>query len=355
MMKYYQIGLVLMFVSLMSCGTDSNEIEALDRETVLKNIGEMVILPSHQNFQHECQKLHQATKIFQDNPSENQLIAVQNQWKSTQLAWKKCEVFEFGEAKSQFMHFKIGKWKTNAHFIDNNLKATEFLDESFVSNSGSTTKGLPAIEYLLFGEDVLESFSNDRKAQYLTAMTADLLTQSATLNQIWQDDIVNFQSKTQNGVDGSLNVLVNAQIALLEEIVNSKLAKPLGKDNGGTPNPKDAEAFLSGCSTQIIQANLKGIQASVFGHLSIIGLHELIELKNYRKGDILLSKSIENQFELCLSALQNINKPLAEMVISEPEKVAHLYIAVRDLLVLFKVDLASALSITVTFNDNDGD
>jgi len=363
-MKHYSI-IFLILLFLMSCGEDSPEVKSLDREVVLQGIGENVIVPFHQDFQKECQRLYEITEIFQNNPSENQLIEVQNQWKTTQTAWKKCEVFEFGTARDLFMHNKIGKWETNTGFIERNLNGSETLDANFVQNSGSTSKGLPAIEFLLFGEidsdstqKQLESFTimpiAERKRQYLTAMTADLWIQSTELQQVWQNEIPTFQSKTKNGIQGSLNILVNAQISLLEEVVNSKLGKPLGKDNGGTPNPKDAEAFRSEFSLDLIRANLEGIQASFQG-TEDMGLSQLQELRNYKQNGKLLYENIDNQFDICFTEFEKLQNPLSEMVTTEPENLEDFYMATRDLLVLFKVDLASALSITVTFNDNDGD
>jgi len=363
-MKHYSI-ILLILLFLVSCGEDSPEVKSLDREVVLQNIGENVVVPFHQDFQKECQNLHEITKTFQNNPSEDQLLEVQNQWKATQTAWKKCEIFEFGTARDLFMHNKIGKWETNTGFIEQNLGGSETLDANFVQNSGSTSKGLPAIEFLLFGKTAsnsvqkqLESFISTptaaRKRQYLMAMTADLLTQSTELQQVWQGEISDFQVKTENGIQGSLNILVNAQISLLEEVVNSKLGKPLGKDNGGIPNPEDAEAFRSGFSLDLIRANLEGVQASFQGTENM-GLSQLQELRNYKQNERLLYENIDNQFNICFTEFGKLQKPLSEMVTTEPEKLEDFYTATRDLLVLFKVDLASALSITVTFNDNDGD
>jgi len=363
-MKHYSI-IVFTLLFLVSCGENTPEIKSLDREVVLQNIGENVIIPFHQDFQKECQKLYEVSEVFQNNPSENQLLEAQNQWKVTQATWKKCEIFEFGTARDLFMHNKIGKWKTNTGFIERNLNGSETLDANFVQNSGSTSKGLPAIEFLLFGEissdstqKQLESFTTtpiaERKRQYLTAMTTDLLKQSTELQQVWQNEIPTFQSKTENGIQGSLNVLVNAQISLLEEVVNSKLGKPLGKDNGGIPTPERAEAFRSKFSLDLIQANLEGVQASFQG-TEDMGLSQLQELRNYKQNGELLYENIDNQFNMCFAEFEKLQKPLSEMVIAEPEKLEDFYIATRDLLILFKVDLASALSITVTFNDNDGD
>ncbi|WP_407267487.1 hypothetical protein [Tenacibaculum maritimum] len=43
------------------------------------------------------------------------------------------------------------------------------------------------------------------------------------------------------------------------------------------------------------------------------------------------------------------------MLLSNPNDVKELYDTIKSLIILIKADLASALSITITFTDNDGD
>jgi len=50
-----------------------------------------------------------------------------------------------------------------------------------------------------------------------------------------------------------------------------------------------------------------------------------------------------------------ISGSLEEAVISNPTQVEDLQNSFSNLITLFKVDLASAANVIVTFNDNDGD
>lgn len=330
-----------------------------DREAMLQNIGEAVLIPFHEAFVAEVASLDSVAAVFASDPTEANLMAIQAQWLDTKKSWKQCEVFEILDVKDNFLHNRIDKWPTNQNFLNRNVSGTDELTEAFVEGSGSTSKGLPALEFLLFTEVGLTDFTSDslatRRLTYIKAMTENLAVRSANLLEVWQNGLPEFISGTENFSKGSLNQLLNSQVGLLEEIINNKLGKPLGKNNGGRIQPDEAEAFTSQLSLPLIEENLKGLKASYEGDISKEGLDDLLDFLEAKQEDTDLSEAISSQFDMCFEKLALISEPLSIAVDSQNQAVEDLYQSVRDLLASFKVDAANNLGILITFNDTDGD
>jgi len=72
-------------------------------------------------------------------------------------------------------------------------------------------------------------------------------------------------------------------------------------------------------------------------------------------GDEQLRDSVNSQLLAAQGRLEEIGEPLEETLLNEPEIVARAQDALRTLQIVLQVDLAQALSVTIAFNDNDGD
>ena len=68
-----------------------------------------------------------------------------------------------------------------------------------------------------------------------------------------------------------------------------------------------------------------------------------------------LARRIEAQFTVTLSALDALAAPLEDAVVKDRAALQSAYDKARALEILFKVDLASTLGVTITFGTNDGD
>ncbi|MCX6183028.1 MAG: imelysin family protein [Bacteroidetes bacterium] len=358
---------VLIAILIGSCKKKESEVKTpFDEKAMLGNIGEIVIKPLHQRFVQECGELVTAAQNFSTQNDSANLSAYQFQWKETRHWWKQCEAYILGVPAEIYINFKIDKWPTNQTFIDNNINGISTLNEAFVESQGSTAKGFPAIEYLVFNTNgdslVLKNFTTDinatRRMDYLIALTLNLQTKATYLLQTWNDYLPDFETTVRTDIYGSLSKLINAQSSLLEQIVNTKLGYPLGKTNGDVAIPESVEDYLSKESVNDIRINLAGIQEAYlcsFGGNSGKGLRDFLNYNEAKKGDDLLSTVIDNKFAECFAALDKISSPLSGAVNSQKTDVEDLYIKIRDLLILYKSNMADDLGVTITFNDNDGD
>ena len=68
-----------------------------------------------------------------------------------------------------------------------------------------------------------------------------------------------------------------------------------------------------------------------------------------------LASQVVSQFDVAISALQAIPQPMTDSFSKNPGAVEEAYRQVQKLLTLIKTDVASATSVQITYQDNDGD
>ncbi|MCB0213982.1 MAG: imelysin family protein [Anaerolineae bacterium] len=355
--------------------------DGFDRQALLANLTNNVIIPQLKNFVEQSAALEDAAHTFRDDPTEANLEAVQQAWQATALAWKMCEFYELGSFRNQddtlvsFMvvYNQIDKWPTNTDFIETLIDEQEMIDEPLVDSNGSTTKGLPAIEYIIFNPEgdnnsVLNTFVDapnaEKRMQYLVAATENLHNKAELLLTIWAADGDNFAAMFINGnVNGgdpqaSISLLVNQMAAGLEDIVKRKIGHPLGKTSEAGVRPELVEAELSEISGQMLDKNLEGFAATFNGSGDVepqLGFDDYLDYLDAEYEGQPLSTVINDQIETTRAALAAIDEPLHLAMENETEQVEQVYNEARKLIVLIKADMANHLAVTMTFNDSDGD
>jgi len=118
------------------------------------------------------------------------------------------------------------------------------------------------------------------------------------------------------------------------------------------PQPGQLESRYSGRSVEDIQDNVRGIETLFFGDVGrgIKGLDSYLDARG-RHFDVRMRQAIAGVD----AALSDIGMPLSEAIEVNPGAVETASLRVGDLQRLIQVDVINALSLTVSFNDNDGD
>jgi len=373
-MRSYTLTFLILSLGTIAClfscnkkGDDTpkmmeEEEKPFDRVAMLTNIFDHAVLPAYEMFEQEAEVLSNLAATFSQTPNRENLLAVQNQWKTSKLAWEQTEVFDLGEIGDLFLHNKVDKFPQNLDFLEENLDSENELNQAFVANSGSTAKGLVAIEYLLFrseaGEDILVQFTTgSRQLQYrsyLAGLTADVLVQAQALLQQIKSEREAWITNAGDGISASINELANAQVAILEEVISNKLSKPLGYDNTGVAEPDKVETPYANIDFEVIRANLTGIHQSFQADTSFANLYDLLDHVQPKDAEK-LSATIEAAFQASFQSLATFDTTLAVSVIENKTAVEALSAEIRKILVGIKVDMENILGLTIVFNDTDGD
>ena len=328
-----------------------------DRRAMVGNMVETLILPLNAQLATEAVTLEETVAQFAANPTPATLAAAQMQWRTTAEAWARVE--PFAVRFTMLVQNQIKKWPINHAFIDGFITGDEPIDEAFISGSGSTVKGLAALEYLLFApagsdEDIVAALTADpQRMAYLVALVQNLVTTTRELNAMWspagdnQGQALIDADFDANNVQGSISMVANQMLVLTEEIIENKLDYPL-RGVFAEAQPQAVEAPYAAYSAPLIRANLQTMQSLFNSGLDAY----LIFLQD---GDTTLAEAIDAQFDRAIAAVDALTPSLQSAVVESPDTVSAARDAVNDLLVLLKVDMANQMGFTITFSDNDGD
>jgi len=152
---------------------------------------------------------------------------------------------------------------------------------------------------------------------------------------------------------------------LIELLKNDRLGIPLGKIPVGSVlpiQPTEVEAYYSGISMQLINAQFNAIQGIYFGtgmQGTGLGLNNYLTQAEQQKGlkynGGLLSDTIRIAFTTGASDLQAIPDPLSATIQTNPANANTAFAQMQYLVSLLKTDLPSDLMVSINYGDTDGD
>ncbi len=358
------ISSILLFMSCNNEGISESEYQIeYTRTEQLKNTYENEIIVLASLFIKKTSLLKTSIVNFKSNTTLTNLATTKENWLEVLKTWKQLELYNLSAVENSFIHFEINRWETNTENVNIFINGNEVINEAFIASKGSSSKGISALEYLLFSSDnnqnVLNSFTIDtnynRRLDYILALSENLHLKANELLNLWENDKISFISSIENGISGSQNQLTNAMINLIEEVIISKLGNPLGDKSGGIIKTDALEAARSKSSLLIIQEHLTALKRCYTGAFIDNdiqwGFDNYLTLISREDLDI----SILNAFNNCQIKIDKISNPLSEELLQNTQNITDLQDSFRDLLILIKVDLSNAIGATVTLNDNDGD
>lgn len=342
---------------LFSCEND-NEIvtptTSFDVQKLRSEFINQIEIPATTSFTESVTSLNAAIINFTDSPSEVTLSNLKIRWKQSAKDFTALEILTIGAVKTSLIMTSFYTWGTNEIAITNYIESTNPITNADINSQSTTMRGLSAVEFLLFEKTPAQTiidFSNERRKQYLLVLGENLVDKTATLNTTWTNYRATFISNNQTGINGGVNMLVNQMNALLENVRRFKLGEPAGLEVKDSPDASLLQAEKSNYSLELIKENIASVKKTYFDTA-----HSLDNYVEYITKSNAINAKIKNQFIAIENDLTVIaSEPLKDAISTKPVEVEKLYNDIRSLLVLIKIDVASALSITITFTDNDGD
>ncbi len=364
----YRLIAGLILVGLVAAvgfaGSVQNTVQAqsFDRRAMLDALVLETILPLHETLATEAAELEAAGQAFQADPTEDTLADFQAAWEEASIAFEHIQVYSFQRVMPYMT--QLDSAPTNIPFIEDYIELEEpgTIDAEFVSLLGSSSKGLPALEYLIFSEDALADLTETQnRRDYAVAAAADIRRVADQLVTEWTpgeggyaDRFISADGEPAS-VRSSVSMITNEMIAGLEDVARFWLGGPLGYRNGGEPQPDLVEAPYSNTSVSKLVANLEGVQMALNGHEDVPSLADYLDFLGAELDGEPLSEVLNAEIEALIEQLNSIDGPLQTAVVEDTATVEETYEQAVDLLQLVKTDTANQLGITVTFSDNDGD
>ena len=362
-MKSYKIAILILSLFVLSCKKDKNEsTPEFDKNQLLTNYGTNIIVPTYENLDQSISQLEIKVNDFISVSNQVNLQALRSQFLSSYEAWQGCSFMHFGPSDNYTLKAIFNTYPVDTTLINSNISSGTYI---LGAASNTAAIGIPALDFLLFPDASLpvalskiNGVNSINKKQYIKDVVQQLKTGVTSTLSSWKNSYLStFITSNGNGQGSSLSELVNAINLDFEKFTrDGKIGIPLGVRSLGTPIPSKTEAFYSKYSLVLFKKSIQKLKKYFNGESSSsVGLDDYLNHLNDNNGVSRLSVKINTQFDLILQKANLITNPISVAVNTEQLKVQDLYNEMQKMVVLLKVDLSSALSILITYQDNDGD
>ena len=343
-------------------------VGAFDRGAMLANWADNIIAPAFVNFNASTNILEEQTLVFIENPNESNLVALRAGFKTAYLDFQTVSMFEIGKAEELNFRRSLNTYPTNSEAVEQNIASGNY---NLELPSTFATQGFPALDYLINGlgstdTSIVAFYTSNPNAEnykkYLNDLSARVNSLTAEVNASWQGEFRDsFVNNTSSSSTGSVDKFTNDYVMYFETFLRSgKIGFPAGAFTG-TPSPQNVEAFYSNnLSKELYVKSLQSVQdffngkhfgSSQTGESYKQYLDFLDEMKDGQN----LSSLINSQFQNINQQASGLDQSLKSQVETNNTQMLEAFDELQKEVVLLKVDMMQALSISVDYVDSDGD
>lgn len=380
-----------LLMAAAGCKTPA-EPNAADKRAMLTATAQQVVIPTLDQFEQEASALAAGTEALvaaQGGDTASAQDAARAAFIAALKTWERAELFGFGPSANQgrfvgalSLRDGIYSWPTvNPCQVDSALVKQTYSDPAAFGASLVTIRGLATIERLLFVDGATNACPADatingsgswsalsaqelarRRAEYAAAAAVQVKDEASRLAGEWRSSF----GATLSSAGTSGSPYSEAQAAVSEvfagllyldrAVKDSKLAIPAGIDPqcGKQSCPELAEAVASAQSQQALVQNLLAAQALFRGSFDApgSGFDKLLA----GRGAQALADDVDGKLAAALAKARALTGPVDVLVVSQPQQVAELHTALRELDDLLKSQVVSTLDLKVPdmgAGDND--
>ena len=341
-MKY--VSLFLMVLICFSCGKNK-----FKRSDFLQNFYTQKILSDLEDTENELFFLSEVVDGFNLNPDADHLELIRTSFKTTLQQFEKIAFYNLGDISAISVYNAAYKTSIDSAEIWNNYDVSPSFTADLVSAYGNKEKGIYTIEYLLYFEHAADSVGSAKYRSYLTAHVETLSENFDQIKTSWATYETNFVSKSDEGVEGSYNIVINRIIHLLEDLIDKRINMPLDASDVNL-----AVGHWSSSAWQSIKTQVEQLRAIYIGKGSFEepfhSVYNSVHKKNRKLAD-----EIKDQFDNLIEQGDAMTQEMDTYLTTETAALINYKEGLKNLLVLFKLDVVEELDIVLTFGDNDGD
>ncbi|WP_187632050.1 imelysin family protein [Hymenobacter lutimineralis] len=364
----FAFALLLGALGMISCeknaGTDTPGPDAaVDRRALLTYWADSLMKPGYQRLNDKLVVLKAKTTAFTAAPSQATLQEARDAWQLAYVEWQKVEMFEVGPAEQASLRNHFNIYPADVTGINNNISTGSY---NFELSTAIPQQGFPALDYLLNGSaaddaaiaQLFATSANHRR--YLTDVVTEMEQTFGTVYTQWNGSYRDtFIANTGTDASSSLSRVINAYSQYFERYLRAgKVGIPAGVMTG-TPLPAKMEAyyFRGGLPLQLALTAHTAVQKFFNGRAGQPSLKSYLDAlgaKDSRTGQA-LSSLISTQFDASYQQLYSLSPDLYTALTARNADAVASYNEMQKAVRMIKVDMTSALGITVTYVDNDGD
>lgn len=364
-------------MGVFGCGGNGNEPSptdnSKDRKPILTHWVDNIVVPSYNAFKVKFDVMLNKANAFTTSPGNASLLEFRSAWVDAYAEWQKVELFEFGPADRYTLRNFFNIYPADVTGILANIN-----DPSVNLNlpSAYAKQGFPALDYLINGTGdtdaaIIAFYTTGPEAAKRLAYIERIIAQMNSLltsvitewNGSYRDTFI---SKTGLDIGSSFGVVVNAYVLHYERYIRSgKIGIPSGATiaSGGVAYPEKVEAFYKKDISLTLAKNAHTAAVNFFNGVNVASGAEgpgfesylnALEAKDASTGT-LLADIISGQFSAISTKLNALSPNLYQQVQTNNQLMTDTYTEMQKIIRMLKVDMTSAMSITITYTDNDGD
>lgn len=362
-------------VLLSACKNDKDEDKKTengkDRETMLMHYADSIIIPSYAGFKTSFDHLQTNAEGFVSNPTTMSLASFRAAWADAYIQWQTVELFDFGPAEMVTLRNFYNIYPADITGIKSNMQNTS---ANMEVPAAYAQQGFPALDYLINGvasgdtaivayyKDAVEGPKRTAYIQRITDRMASLLGQvMAEWNGGYK---ATFVSKTGLDLNASTSLMVNGMVMHYERFIRSgKIGIPSGVMVNGVVAPEKVEAFYKNDLSLALAKSSHKAYIDFFNGRAFHSKTEGPSLKTYldalgtrdNVSGKLLTEIINEQWNLVELKMNLLMPSFYQQILSNNDAMKEVFNQMQTAVRMLKVDMSSAMSITITFTDNDGD
>lgn len=341
---------VFLIIGVYACKEETEDPidDTFDKEAMLTNMANNVIIPAYAKWLTNTQSLNDAVESYLENPDETKLGAVRASFLKAYESSNHCAVYEFGPAADKSLRLKVNLFPVDTARIEEVIRTG---DTDFGNAQNSEAVGFAALDYVLhnFTDELA---SSTKRQNYLKANVQWILDLAMDVTSDWNAYKADFISNTSSSAGSPLSNLVNQVNYEFELIKNARIGIPLGKKTLGETQSNKLEGYFSNTSATLAIASLNGVKTAFEGGDGL-GLDDYLNDLDAKKDGASLDNSISTLFDEIAEDLQG--QDLRNAIEKSPASLEPMYNKIEQLVVLLKADMPSQLGVQITYQDNDGD
>jgi uncharacterized protein len=333
-----------------ACSSDETDATA-NRAEVLRNLSKRVITPVYVELDEATAHLAETTTALCASPDPARLTAAQRAWDDAWQAWNRTRAFRFGpmtdDRTGSDITFMVDTDKID-NVVSNRDPAAPLPTVETVRFAGADTRGLSAVQYLLFDADA----TAPRACAYAAAAATLAAEASHTTRLVWTDETEGEPPFGRQLAEPGTGTYDDGQAAV-EDLVNG-LAMALTETTrelaDAEATPADEREAIGEHGGTRLQDFLWSVRASYFGTTTGTdgaGIDDLVAAVSPTADE-----RVRDLVERSSAAVDALPASLADASTAELRKA---YRLVRNTGTIVRAEVASELGVTLSLGDADGD
>lgn len=323
--KALLLAVLSLLIFATACDDDDDPVtpdETTDFTQIIADYADQVVVATYNELKTNALALEAAVKSLQSSPTQANVDAAADLWKSAREPWEASEAFLFGPVSFLSLDPSLDSWPLDRAQLDEVLNSSFELTPDFIQEGlGFALRGFHTVEFFLFADGAPRDVStlSARDLEYLAAATEVLASDASTLYDEWaggyRDEYVNAGLAGSRYVsqEQAVQEIVEGIIVIADEVGTGKLAGPYG-----TKNVLEVESWYSWNSLIDFENNILSIQNSYTGGSKFgsngTGLDTFIAEKNAA-----LDTRVKAEINAAIAAIQAIPSPFRNSLNADTE------------------------------------